>query len=785
MMIITFDCFLLFIFLCILSKIIYLNICQPLSFYLCFLEKLSKGFYCSIGYQKTIVSWIVEIIVQMFQNIKVDSEFSIAIIGLVGAFITAFFGFFPTIIQSNIKNHIGYNVIDIICSNNDDKNVFGQKFLVAMCGLIFIIILHIFQQYLLVSIISVSLMIIILKNQSDYMKLLIPKLFYREVQNKIRIKIKKTSTKKYDLMKIYSAIDLDKENDIGELLKFSAEPFKDDKGKTMYMIQPLQKYFASNHRYAAQYLKYIYYILTTKNQNLDNFEIKIYLFKNYLINYIDDQNFDEIIKYILCIIEYNLKVECNSSQIAYKFEFENVYESIKNNHNLINNKQSRDVLLKKYNSVLVTFIKESDYSSYIYNFYLFKFFVDTEDKDGIDYILSIFTFYRGNYLKYVALSLLTYLYYLENYYIISEEPKALSQEKLAKGLKNFIKRNISFYSSRSFNIKDYFKWLDETTFRWEKYNFSFGALIATSNSDILNKALTSLKKTIIILNYDSFIDINIIKDVMGTFKANEYKELKRFLEFSGINIPEEKYNSAMKKLNDKYKTKFIEESMIVKNLNDDLKCEITRQKDTIEEHLKYDLEDYSKNNETLLNKHVIEVNYILFNGETIEKCNTICRLIFEQIENSYLDYLMSLDGVECDDEKIEKVLLKDENLTDYTLIGNTKCDYLKRLKNSLSSFPKEKNIDYFYKTLLIKNYQVRIETVDISINKLTLDYLEKVEDVANLIDNDLIINFRKEENKYYLSDGFNNYYINEKEAEKYLMNNYSVIKVICKIEYFK
>ena len=50
---------------------------------------------------------------------------------------------------------------------------------------------------------------------------------------------------------------------------------------------------------------------------------------------------------------------------------------------------------------------------------------------------------------------------------------------------------------------------------------------------------------------------------------------------------------------------------------------------------------------------------------------------------------------------------------------------------------------------------------------------------------DLIINFRKEENKYYLSDGFNNYYINEKEAEKYLMNNYSVIKVICKIAYFK
>lgn len=732
-----------------------------------------------------MVSWIVEIIAQMFQNINVDSDFSIAMIGLLGAFITAFFGFFPTIIQSNIKNHIGYNVIDIICSNNDDKNVFGQKFLVAMCGLIFIIILHIFQQYLLVSIISVILMIIILKNQSDYMKLLIPKLFYREVQNKIRIKIKKSSTKKYDLMKIYSAIDLDKENDIEELLKFSAEPFKDGKGKTIYIIPLLQKKFALNPKYTAQYLRYIYYILTTKNQNLDNFDIKIYSFKNYLINYVDDDNFNKIIDYILCIIKYNLKVECNSSQIAYKFEFENVYESIKNNHNLINNKQSRDILLKKYNSVLGTFAKESDYSSYIYNFYLFKFFVDTEDKDGIDYILGIFKFYKGNYLKYVALSLITYLYYLENYYVISEELKVLSQERLIKELRNFIERNIPFYSSKSFNIKDYFKWLDETSFRWEKYKFSFGALIATSNSDILNKALISLKKTIIILNYDSFIDINIIKDVIGTFKANEYKELKRFLEFSGINIPEEKYNSAKKKLNDKYKTKFIEESMIVKNLNDDLKCEITRQKDTIEEQLKYDLEFYYRNDETLLNKHVIEINYILFNSETVEKCNTICQLIFEQIEDSYLEYLMTLNGVESDDEKIEKILSKDENLTDYTLIGNTKCDYLKKLKNSLSSFPKEKNIDYFYKTLLIKNYQATIESVDISFNKLTLDYLEKVEDVANLIDNDLIINFREEENKYYLSDGFNKYYINEKEAEKYLMNNYSVIKVICKIAYFK
>lgn len=732
-----------------------------------------------------MVSWIVEIIAQMFQNINVDSDFSIAMIGLLGAFITAFFGFFPTIIQSNIKNHIGYNVIDIICSNNDDKNVFGQKFLVAMCGLIFIIILHIFQQYLLVSIISVILMIIILKNQSDYMKLLIPKLFYREVQNKIRIKIKKSSTKKYDLMKISDMIDLDKENDIEELLKFSAEPFKDDKGKTIYIIPLLQKKFAVNPKYTTQYLRYIYYILTTKNQNLDNFDIKIYSFKNYLINYVDDDNFNKIIDYILCIIKYNLKVECNSSQIAYKFEFENVYESIKNNHNLINNKQSRDILLKKYNSVLVTFIKESYYSSYIYNFYLFKFFVDTEDKDGIDYILGIFKFYKGNYLKYVALSLITYLYYLENYYVISEELKVLSQERLIKELRNFIERNIPFYSSKSFNIKDYFKWLDETSFRWEKYKFSFGALIATSNSAILNKALISLKKTIIILNYDSFIDINIIKDVIGTFKANEYKELKRFLEFSGINIPEEKYNSAMKKLNDKYKTKFIEESMIVKNLNDDLKCEITRQKDTIEEQLKYDLEFYYRNDETLLNKHVIEINYILFNSETIEKCNTIRKLIFEQIEDSYLEYLMTLDGVESDDEKIEKILSKDENLTDYTLIGNTKCDYLKKLKNSLSSFPKEKNIDYFYKTLLIKNYQATIESVDISFNKLTLDYLEKVEDVANLIDNDLIINFREEENKYYLSDGFNKYYINEKEAKKYLMNNYSVIKVICKIAYFK
>lgn len=721
----------------------------------------------------------------MFQNIKVDSDFSIAMIGLVGAFITAFFGFFPTIIQSNIKNHIGYNVIDIIGSNNDDKNVFGQKFLVAMCGLIFIIILHIFQQYLLVSISSVIIMLVILKNQFNYMKLLIPKLFYREVQNKVRFKIKKSATKKYDLMKISDMIDLDKENDIEELLKFSAEPFKDGKGKTIYIIPLLQKKFAVNPKYTAQYLRYIYYILTTKNQNLDNFDIKIYFFKNYLINYVDDDNFNKIMDYILYIIKYNLKVECNSSQIAYKFEFENVYESIKNNHNLINNKQSRDILLKKYNYILGTFAKESDYSSYIYNFYLFKFFVDTEDKDGIDYILGIFKFYKGNYLKYVALSLITYLYYLEKYYAISEQPKALSQERLIKGLRNFIERNIPFYSSRSFKIKDYFKWLDETTFRWEKYNFSFGALIATSNSDILNKALTSLKKTIIILNYDSFIDINIIKDVMGTFKANEYKELKRFLEFSGINIPEEKYNSAMKKLNDKYKTKFIEESMIVKNLNDDLKCEITRQKDTIEEQLKYDLEFYYRNDETLLNKHVIEINYILLNSETVEKCNTICQLIFEQIEDSYLEYLMTLNGVESDDEKIEKILSKDENLTDYTLIGNTKGDYLKKLKNSLSSFPKEKNIDYFYKTLLIKNYQATIESVDISFNKLTLDYLEKVEDVANLIDNDLIINFREEENKYYLSDGFNKYYINEKEAEKYLMNNYSVIKVICKIAYFK
>lgn len=41
-----------------------------------------------------MVSWIVEIIVQMFQNIKVDSDFSIAMIGLVGAFITAFFWLF-------------------------------------------------------------------------------------------------------------------------------------------------------------------------------------------------------------------------------------------------------------------------------------------------------------------------------------------------------------------------------------------------------------------------------------------------------------------------------------------------------------------------------------------------------------------------------------------------------------------------------------------------------------------------------------------------------------------
>ena len=175
-------------------------------------------------------------------------------------------------------------------------------------------------------------------------------------------------------MKISDMIDLDKENDVEELLKFSAEPFKDGKGKTIYIIPLLQKKFAVNPKYTTQYLRYIYYILTTKNQNLDNFDIKIYFFKNYLINYVDDDNFNKIMDYILYIIKYNLKVECNSSQIAYKFEFENVYESIKNNHNLINNKQSRDILLKKYNYILGTFAKESDYSSYIYNFYLFKFF---------------------------------------------------------------------------------------------------------------------------------------------------------------------------------------------------------------------------------------------------------------------------------------------------------------------------------------------------------------------------------------------------------------------------
>ena len=727
-----------------------------------------------------VIIKIEEVVTEFSQSDIFNTDFSMAMIGLVGTIITAFFGIFPSIIQSNIKEFIGYDVMDLIRSDDDLNNVFGDKFLKAMCVLGLIILFHIFQAYCLAFMVSMILIYRIAINQSEYLKLIVPKLFYEEVKKRIYLRIENTDAKKFELLKILGKINLEREDDIDELLNFAVKPIDCGKYGVLYPITSLQKIFTENSNFTEIYLKYLSGFLKKSDIHICKYELRMYDFRKFIINHVTDENVDNVIDYLLDIIKYDIYNDNDNKRICYVYNFENIYMAFKNNHLLTNNRQNLNVLLKLYSAFLQS-SSLSEYLKYGYTFYLFKYFIYNLDEDGLEYVFFRFKNMKKLYLNYVLLSLMAYIYYLE-----SEEDSVV--DKLAK---KYIKDNleerlrviVKMIYNLNINVDDYFNWLDETVYTWKRHKLSFGQIGEYYKTDNLDNIIINLKKAVVILKAKNN-ELNFNIDAIKNIDFEENSDLEKLIRFLGIEISGEEIKACKSKISEYYENKFINKSLENKNLSADFIKSINSCRDKFLEKLKLDFDNVNAGKKVETVKQNFHKYYILKKDLYSDKQDFIDTVAFSEIldalEGNFLDYLTRLDEAYFSESEIKRILNKNENLEEFVLLGNVENSYLKELEQRLATFPIKKNIPEYSKTILLKNYYADVKSVDISTCDLTLDLFNNIYK-TNFISNEIIYNFAKEKKKYYLYDIKKKFEIDKEIAEEYLKNNYIMIKVECVI----
>lgn len=722
----------------------------------------------------------IEEVVTEFSQIDVfNANFSMTMIGLVGTIITAFFGIFPSIIQSNIKEFIGYDVMDLInAADNKSNNAFGDKFLKAICALAFIILLHIFQAYCLAFIVSMILIYRTAINQSEYLKLMVPKLFYEEVKKRIYLRIENTDAKEFELKKILGKINLEREDDIDELLNFAVKPIDCGKYGVLYPITFLQKKFTENSNFTEIYLKYLSRFLKESDVHICKYELRMYDFRKFIINHVTDENVDNVIDYLLDMIKYDIYND--NKRICYVYNFENIYMAFKNNHLLTNNRQNLNVLLKLYSAFLQS-SSLNEYLKYCYTFYLFKYFIDNLDEDGLEYVFFRFKNMKKLYLNYVLLSLMAYIYYLE-----SEEDSVV--DKLAK---KYIKDNleerlrviVKMIYNLNINVDDYFNWLDETVYTWKRHKLSFGQIGEYYKTDNLDNIIINLKKVVVILKAkNDKLNFNI--DAIKNIDFEENCGLEKLIKFFGIEIKYDEIRLCESKISKYYKNEFINKCLETKNLSTDFIKSINLCRDKFLEKLKLDLDNVNAGKKVEIVKQNFCKYYILKKDLYSDKQDFIDTVAFSEIldalEGNFLDYLTRLDEANFLDSEIKQILTEKENLEEFALLGDVEKSYLKELEQRLSTFPIKKNIPEYTKTILVKNYYADVQSVDVSTCDLTLNSVNNIHK-THFINNEIIYNFAKENKKYYLYDIKKKIEIDKEIAEEYLKNNYIMIKVECVI----
>lgn len=731
-----------------------------------------------------VIIKIEEVVTEFSQSDIFSADFSMAMIGLVGTIITAFFGIFPSIIQSNIKEFIGYDVIDLIRSDDDLNNVFGDKFLKAMCVLGLIILFHIFQAYCLAFMVSMILIYRIAINQSEYLKLIVPKLFYEEVKKRIYLRIENTDAKKFELLKILGKINLEREDDIDELLNFAVKPIDCGKYGVLYPITSLQKIFTENSNFTEIYLKYLSGFLKKSDIHICKYELRMYDFRKFIINHVTDENVDNVIDYLLDIIKYDIYNDNDNKRICYVYNFENIYMAFKNNHLLTNNRQNLNVLLKLYSAFLQS-SSLSEYLKYGYTFYLFKYFIDNLDEDGLEYVFFRFKNMKKLYLNYVLLSLMAYIYYLE-----SEEDSVV--DKLAK---KYIKDNleerlrviVKMIYNLNINVDDYFNWLDETVYTWKRHKLSFGQIGEYYKTDNLDNIIINLKKAVVILKAKNN-ELNFNIDAIKNIDFEENIDLENLIKFFGIEITDDDIKSCKLKIFKYYENEFINKSLENKNLSTDFIKSINSCENKFLEKLKLDLDNVNAGKKVETIKQNFCKYYILKKDLYSDKQDFIDTVAFSEIldalEGNFLDYLTRLDEAIFSESEIKRILNKNKNknedLEEFVLLGNVENSYLKELEQRLSTFPIKKNIPEYTKTILVKNYYADVQSIDINTCDLTLDLFNNIYK-TNFISNEIIYNFAKEKEKYYLYDIKKKFEIDKEITEEYLKNNYIMIKVECVI----
>ena len=501
-----------------------------------------------------------------------NKELTLELIGYEVTLITLYFVFLPLIIENKDKEiYLGHKVSKWILYERNKKNKISrlwtkiikkQNVLSDMCIswnnniclILFSVILYIFKLNFVVIILFIIFTICIGIKVSDYLMLTSSDSYKREIEKNFLDLCINNNDKICNMFK-NNTINNILENK--QTLAFILQNY-DIKG----MKQVYKTFYKTIFDKCD--IENIHMIFSTiseeiqkrkKDDNFINLHIEPWDLNYFVVNGMRENNFSNILDILNIIINYSIELSFSNND-NYNEILSISYSGILKNA-IISEENKQKALNIIFNSIRYNLNiddnESNDFIKYKYIFNLYKYFIDTRDKKGIEFMINSLKEninYRERVYHNIIITIVIYLYYL----IEVEKPPYVNKDE-KEYLKNIYQEiksilldsNIEFcYAS---NVDVLFAYINEVSHFWERFIFENGST-SCLKTPVCDKALITAKRTLLILFRKDIVnnfrniskeDLNAFKFTVenGILKKDVLKSIQDFSEFIGFSLDNE------------------------------------------------------------------------------------------------------------------------------------------------------------------------------------------------------------------------------------------------------
>lgn len=280
-----------------------------------------------------------------------------------------------------------------------------------------------------------------------------------------------------------------------------------------------------------------------------DFHIQPWDLNELLKNDMNEINAEKMLRILSLIIGNNILLAKNDSEkynevlaISYKGILDNKIIGEETRNRLLN------VILDAIN--YIDYPKsDNDFIKYKYIFNLFKYFIDTRDKNGLEFMLDNLSDnidYREQLYSNILITIIIYLYYL----IEIESPSFVHQDEkdFLNSLYPKIKQIVSTSNLKYYYYNDVdvlFDWVNNISHFWERFDFKNGTSSCCKTPMVDSAIITSKRALYILFKRDAINNVKINNNDLNVFKfciedetlkAEVLNDVKKFIGFMGIPL---------------------------------------------------------------------------------------------------------------------------------------------------------------------------------------------------------------------------------------------------------